>query len=390
MIDGLFLLSLFEMVSGGGGRIYEIGPTTLRIIILFSGLLFWIFGFIRGKRQNGQFLAIFICFIFFVALAPGFIVSQARGISQDLVIKDIEPQLFWLSAPFIAMAFDKNYVAEKSARIMMYGGLAVSSVILAITFFIYVGAIDFFRFYQWGDETGEIFFRSNYLFFAKSHFYSAISLVFVGILRPRWWKIMFAIILLSIILSLTRGIIIAAALTIALSYLDMRKYISVFIFFMIVIVFTSFNADTIIDFFIGDQTRQSSVEIRYIDTQYFLQHLDRRTLLFGEGLGALLNGRSNVENSYMWAIWKMGILGFLFYLSPLIIGFYYFKIGKKNGGVNRSASAFFYGIVMMQVLSISNPFVNNSIGILYSLVAVFALRRISITQSQIPKNAVST
>ena len=45
--------------------------------------------------------------------------------------------------------------------------------------------------------------------------------------------------------------------------------------------------------------------------------------------------------------------------------------------IYRLASAYFFGTVMLYILTAFNPFINNSIGLMYLLCAIFSLRRLS-------------
>lgn len=376
MIETLFPLVLGEVVLGGGGRTFSAGPVSLRMILFAASLLATLFGMITvSRRRDGLVTANLLVLGFFISLIPGLLVDAARGTPADIIGQEILPLLFWLSAPFFALALQDVRTVEKGANIIVYGGLFVAIVTSILFLGLLVGFVNFRSLYLWADQTGEIFFRGSLNFFYKGHFFVGIALVFCVILTPRWWKTMSLVLALSVVLSLTRGLFMAVLVSLLLSFFSSRRQGAILLVAFAAIAIFSLYSQAIIDV-IFDPTRASSTQTRSRDLSYFLSVFDYNTLLLGEGTGVLLNGRANIENSFLWALWRFGIVGLTFMFVPLFICMRYFSQIPRDSKERRLANAFFFGVIMLYVVTAFNPFVNNSIGLMYLFCALFSLRRL--------------
>lgn len=384
MIELLFPAVLTEAVLGGGGRTFAIGPISLRMLLFAVSVMTWVaMMLVSTRRREGVGLAALLIVAFVVGLTPGLLVDIERGTSLTTIGTELQPLLFWLIAPLFAMALQDVASVRRAANILLYGGVAVGAITLLIMLGLQIGAIGFGRFYAWASDTNELFFRTRASFFYKGHFYVGISLIFCLILLPRWWKTMLAITALSIGLSLTRGLYLAVVVAAVLSFISARRSFAVIAIGLVGIGIAVFYGDTLLNL-LYDPNRLISSQTRTRDLTYFLLTFDYDTLLFGDGTGVLLNGRHSIENSYIWAVWRFGIAGLLFWLTPLFLSVRYFLSIRRESEVYQLASAFFFGIIMLYVLTFTNPFINNSIGMAYALCAVFALRRLSLNATPGP------
>ncbi|WP_307089761.1 hypothetical protein [Sphingomonas faeni] len=329
------------------------------------------------RQRDGLNVAAFLVLAFFASLVPGLLVDASNGTSLSVIGLELQPLLFWLSAPFFAMALQDAKTVEKAGNILLFGGLAVAAVTSLLMVGLYAGFVSFGAIYLWGDATNELFFRGPLTFFYKGHFFVGIALVFCVILAPRRWKAMATILAFSLVLSVTRGLYLAVVLAIVFSFFAGRRPIAIVLTLVAAILIVGLYGETIINL-IFDPSRAASGETRSRDFSYFLATFTSRTLLFGDGTGTLLNNRHNIENSYVWAIWRFGIVGLSFWLLPLFISAKYFFKVPYESEYRKLASAFFFGVVMLYVVTAFNPFVNNSIGLTYLLCAIFSLRRLSL------------
>ena len=100
-------------------------------------------------------------------------------------------------------------------------------------------------------------------------------------------------------------------------------------------------------------------------------------MVFGEGLGSEIDGRLNIENTFLWALWKLGVFGVLFWLVPLFLCIkYYIRIGRNDPGFNL-ASAYMFSTLLVYIQTMTNPYLNNPIGLSFVLISIFSLRTIS-------------
>lgn len=379
MIDWLFSVVLFEMVTGGGGRVYALGPVTLRIVLFFGSVLIGLLSILLPQRRDGQDLALIICWLFVISVIPAVLVSSEKGVPFSAIAADLEPLLFWFSAPFFAASINRVRSVGVASKLLMYGGSFVGLVLLLAYSTLYLGFASFMGIYEWGARNGELFFRSTENFFFKGHFYVGVAIIFLVLLRPKFWLFICAILGLAIAASLTRGLALATIITVFFAMLDARRHKTTSLLVVAILAAGVLYFPEISAFIKGDATRTISNSVRAADIRAFYDGLTLPKFIFGSGLGVYLNGRASVEISLLWAVWKLGIFGFLFYLFPICVGYVYFGRIDRAHSLRPMAAAFFFGLVFCQLLSLTNPFINNSIGIMYSLVAVFSIRRISVS-----------
>jgi hypothetical protein len=376
MIDTLFYVMLTEAVLGGGGRTFSVGPVTLRMVLFGVCLITWLgVAFTSGGRRDGQATALTLVLLFLISLIPALSADAAAGSEYGQIAAEIVPLLFWLMAPFIAMSLQTVQSVERAGKIILYGGVAVAIVTTAVMAALQTGILNFGTVYFWANDTKELFFRSLVTFFYKGHFFVGIAIIFCFSLRPPWWKTMGIILLVSLALSLTRGLYLAVMVAVALSFITSRRSAAVLGVLIVGLIVASIYGNLLVDV-LFDPNRNNSAQVRSKDFIYFAATFDSSTLLLGDGAGTLLNGRQSIENSLLWALWRFGIVGVLFWLMPLFIALRYFRsvpFGDRNRNV---ASAFFYGVVMLYIVTLFNPFINNSIGLIYLLCAIFSLRRL--------------
>ncbi len=182
----------------------------------------------------------------------------------------------------------------------------------------------------------------------------------------------------AITASLTRGLVLALILTLPVVLVADRRWkvMSVglaVITLGLVMGSNSFSIDDLVA--MGD--RLQSVTQRLEDMSYIVRHLDISTLIFGEGLGSYINFRPNIENSYLWALWKLGLLGLTFWLLPLLVCTWFFVQIRFGSAVHSLATAYYGGVLVLYIVTISNPFINNPIGLSYLLIAMFSLRTLA-------------
>ena len=108
-----------------------------------------------------------------------------------------------------------------------------------------------------------------------------------------------------------------------------------------------------------------------------MENFKLNSLLFGEGMGTLINDRINIENTFLWAFWRLGVVGVIFWMSPLIICFKYFLRIKRCNPQFNLACAYLFSTILIYVQTLSNPYLNNAIGLSFVLVAIFSLRTLS-------------
>jgi hypothetical protein len=117
---------------------------------------------------------------------------------------------------------------------------------------------------------------------------------------------------------------------------------------------------------------------RLDDMSFISSQMTAPALFFGQGFGALINGRVLIENTFLWALWKLGIAGVLFWTMPLVLCFYYFA-RIPNRASNGLACGFFFGALYIYIETMTNPYLNNPIGLVFVMLSIFSLRTLAKT-----------
>lgn len=379
MITGLYTIFTAELFLGGGGRLLSFGPITARMILFALCLLAWTLIIIKTKKidYSGHRLAACLVSLFALSHFPAIINGVFQGYDPNIIFTEFQQALFWLSAPFFAYVLRDISMVERTARLIQKAGVTLAILYLIIVTLLTTNVIDTTLFYSIANATTEFKFRTETLFFYKGFLYLGIALVFFVSLRNKNWKKWTFLLLMALSLTLTRGFLISTF--IALALLTVMHHRSKFTFFAFAIatsisVFLFFYLTETNSDIAGNRLISNSQRIE--DISFVLSNADAFTLVLGEGYGSLINDRIGNENSFLWALWKLGFIGLIFWLLPFAICSYYFlKIRRVSR--NNLAAGFYFGVILLYIQTATNPYINNPIGLSYLIIAIFSLRTIA-------------
>jgi len=381
VIEILFTLTAFELFVGGGGRVLEVGPVTVRMLLYAICIVSFIY-LAASYRLRGTAIpiAVVLVVLFLLTHLPSFLVGHVRGASSEDIFADASPLLYWLIAPFFALVLQREHMVMRTATLVQVAAVFMASAYLVVLAAFLFEQIVFEDFYQrFGDST-ELFFRVGGLFFYKGFLYLGIGAIFLIALRGQWWKFWLALVVAALILSLTRGFILATAIAATLMLWTMKQRVATFVVvalaalsvFIVFVYIPSQDETNLLD------QRDESNSVRVGDISFFVDNVGVGTLLIGEGFGSYLNGRLNVEISYLAILWKFGLVSLTFWLLPLGLAFYYFRQVPPGTRQFRVACAFAFGTVLVYVQTATNPYLNNPIGLSFVMMAVFSLRTLAV------------
>lgn len=379
-VEWLYTLTALELFLGGGGRLLEVGPVTVRMILFAACLVCTALVIISGRvRGNGFLLAALLLLGFAVSHFPALMFGLAKGVPLGDIFLDISPLLYWLMVPFFAIVLRSERMIERTAALIKFASLALAIFYILSVLGLAFNLIDFPSFYQRLDATGEFFFRGESLFFYKGFIYLGIGVVFYLALGGRFWRLCMVLLVSALILTLTRGLILSAGVaTIFLLWrMGRRQALAVALLCIAFAAFAVwFYLPTLSHTDLLEQ-RAISNSIRFGDLAFMLSNFDLKTVLLGEGFGAFINGRLSIENSYLTIWWKIGALAVMFWMLPLGLAWYYFSRIERNSSRYRLAMAFFFGVILVYVQTGTNPYLNNPIGLSFVIMAVFSLRTLA-------------
>jgi hypothetical protein len=378
MMRALFTISLVELFMGGGGRLIAAGPVSLRMVLFALCLCATLVAFLFPRRRSeGVLLAMGLILVYLIIHVGALLVGAIYSGDTSKMFIEFQQSLYWLAAPFFALMVQSEEDVRKGARLVLYCGTALALIYICILIGLLTGIIHLVLLRNLLGETGEFQFRSGEFFIYKGFLYLGIAIVFLVALRVRFWIPLLLLVSAALILTFTRGFLVSTSVAVLLMLFAQRRWraavpalILVATGVFVVWIYLPSTDDTV-----GGHYETSSNQ-RLEDMGYIASNISPKTFLVGEGYASLINNRYAIENTFLWALWKLGTVGVLFWLLPIALCLhYYLKIPNRES--NEIASAFLFGVVLVYVQTGTNPFLNNPIGLSYTLLAMFSLRLLS-------------
>jgi len=378
-MDTLFTVSLLELFIGGGGRLLEVGPVTVRMILFAACLCVSLYVAIdRPRNSNGLPLAVGLVVAYLLIHVAALLIGTLHGNDAQPAMQEMQQSLYWLAAPFMALALRSLDMVLRAAAVVRLAGIVLAIGYIGVVAALALGAVDYLTLYAALTTTEEFRFRSESFFFYKGFLYLCVSAIFFLAVPKRFSAVCLTMVVVAVAMTLTRGLVVATSFAALLTLVAQRRWRPLGIALIAVACAAFFlwaylpSQDTSLE-----ASREDSNTQRIEDFAYVVDNLKVGTLLWGEGLGTLINDRLNIENTFLWAIWRLGIAGVLFWLAPLVICFRYFARIDRRSPHFSLACAYFFSTVLIYVQTMTNPYLNNPIGLSFVIVALFSLRTIS-------------
>jgi hypothetical protein len=380
VINFLYSLMAVELFVGGGGRLLGIGPITPRMGLFSVALIATlIMHWSRPDPDGLKSLPVLLVLGFFGSHLPSVFVGLNKDASFQDLFSDVSPMLFWLAAPFFSRVLKSDSMVYRTAALIQWSAIGLAVVYLCVFLVLAAGFGVSDGFHQWAEKTGEISFRNHQMFFYKGFFYLGIGTIFLVALGSRWQILWLAAIVVALMLTMTRGFVLATSAATVLLLVTMRRKRDLYVALCVValVIYAVWVYLPSLDEGQMMLQRGISNSIRTTDLAFMKAHFDVSSLAFGEGVGTHINGRLSIENSYLTIFWKMGLVALLFWLLPMGIALYHFLQIDRSSAAYRLGCAFFFGMVFVYVQTGSNPYLNNPIGLSFVMMAIFSLRTLA-------------
>lgn len=378
MLALLFSVTLLELFLGGGGRWTAVGPVSLRMVLFGLCLVVgWLSVLFPKRRYDGLPLALGLVGAYLVIHLSGLIAGATKGTDLPVMFTELQQSLYWLAAPFFACTLASSAYIQRTARLVQQAGILLAFGNIAVISCLVSGLLSVETFLSLLPENGEVASRGGGLLFYKGDLYLAIALVFLVSLRGRHWRLTALVISAVLIATLTRGFIVSTSLAILILFALQRRKVGFLIGMLLVAI-----AAALVWLYLPtlneglSSSRAMSNEQRLDDMDFLWSNTSLKGVLFGEGLGSPIDERMNIENTFLWAFWKLGIAGLAFWLAPLVLCMAYFS-EILNGRENRLACAFLCGTILVYAQTLTNPYLNNPIGLSFVMLSLFSLRTIA-------------
>ena len=378
-MNALFTIAILELFLGGGGRLLDVGPLTIRMVLFSLCLLASaLYATTRTSKSDGTALAVTLVAAYLVVHLSALVNGVVAGADVEVMLTELQQSLYWLAAPFFAMTLRSPHMVQRAADLVRIAGVVLAVLYLLTVLALAAGLVDYLGLYSVLGESSEFSFRGESYFFYKGFLFLGIAAVFFIAVDTRHAHWLAILVVAAMVLTLTRGFVLSASVAVLLMLVSQRRWKLLCIATVAVLTAAFVVWGYLPSLEEGlDVQRESSNVQRLEDFGFIFERFDVRTLLLGQGLGVPVGERVNIENTFLWAFWRLGLLGVLFWLVPLILCLTYYGRVSRGSRDHRLASAFAFGAVLVYVQTLSNPYLNNPIGLSYVLVALFSLRTLS-------------
>lgn len=379
MWRGLYFLVVIELLLGGGGRLLDIGPVTLRMLLFAAAIVVTIGLALHGKTARSDMtLALALVLTFFVVHLPPIVQGAVRGVPAPDIFAEIQPLMYWLIAPFFAYALQYKAQVVLTAALVRWAGALLGSAYLLVLFALALGLVDFPALYMALGSSGEFAFRGESFFVYKGFVFVGVALVFIVAIDSSWRKTLALLIAAALILTLTRGFVLSTSAAILLMLLVTGRKRTVALGCAGAVV-----ALTLVWVYLPalDENLTSRYEesdsVRQRDMTFMRENIEASTLAIGNGFGARIDDQLNIENTYLWIVWKTGTIGLLFWMFPLLLCWHAYSRAVRRPQALPLANAYFFSVVLIYLQTATNPYLNNPIGLSFVLLATFSLRTLA-------------
>ena len=394
----LLPIVLLELFLGGGGRFTALGPVSLRMILFGLAMIYTVLRFIKGERIESVHWTALILFILStgISTAIGFI----NNADHTLIYTDVKPLSYFVMLPFFALTITDKKSLDQISKLLVASALILAVLYLTLLALVNTSIIPFKFFYQFTLPSEELFYRGELAFFYKGFIFLCIGLIFTYFNKPPYWKFIAIILFSAILLTFTRGFILALALA-AFSYLIIGntsskvKLIGVPVVILIALmvifkgndIYASISKQVHASEIKTDFTREIKPENLLGNRDFsnnerkkqFDQVLSSTTFLsalIGHGFGIGVPVRPvHMEISYLEIFHKQGVLGLIFwaFIFFLLTRSYF----KARTNYPHLCNAFYFSSLFIFYQSLTNQYFNNPIGMSFILISLVSLHLIS-------------
>jgi O-antigen ligase len=378
--EGLLYLVILEGAIFGSGRLLQVGPVTVKMLLFGLTIVFtaWSLLALDRIRTSTTLLTLSFMALLGIAVISGF----GHDARMEFIGGDVSPLLSFLVLPFFELTIRSRRILLRVIRIMILGAMLLVVGYAAIFVSLAFRLVSFASLYQWINAAGPddfIFEGSNGSVFYKGAIYIAIGIFFLMFQKRLLSKLIAIGLFASLAMVGSRGFFIALAvaamLYVVIGPLRLTTKLALFI---LAILLGIGLAPVVAPLLV----RHDSDEVR---TNTIAQVEDRATvptIFIGHGFGVGVPERhGHMEIAYLEIFHKQGLLGLFWWAAMFACIAIRFAraISHGNGEI---AYPLLLTVVFIVVESATNSFVNNPIGIYPILIAFVGLGVLSQTKDQ--------
>ncbi len=368
----IFIPLLYELVVGGSGRYLEIGSLTVRMLLYVLAIFLGVFYFGIKKVLRKDLVIILVAFT--VLCLFSILVGFSNAANVDAVLEDIKPLIFFYILVFFNSVIKSLDDVLQISNIIKKGSIFLASAYFSVLLLLFFGVIDFVSFYDKQNAIGEIMFRNDLFFFYKGFLYLCVGYFFFLLSKGYFNQFLAILMLLSILLTLTRGFILFTLLIAIYYYVFINKNIIVKSIFLGLCLITAIIVVPIVMETLGDKSDSDIIRFRTLFE--VMDRVNPLTFIIGQGFGVGVPSRPiHMEVSFLEIFHKQGLIGVSFWVCLFIYIFnLYFRI--KNNEYKSIALPFLLSVIFIILQSFTNPYMNNPIGLTMILISLVVFSKL--------------
>ena len=373
----LLILVVLDACLSGGGRILNLGPISLRMILFTFGLAYVCYGLLVHKKTiYGPFARVTVIFIILTLLS--IIIGLEGHTPINSILNEIKPKIYFLSLLFFSVVIADRKHIELVSRLIEFSAVAISTIFIAIFIMWKSGILDYEILHNLlnpnDDPSREFIFRNDITFYFKSLVYVAIG-VFFFLSKENQAKrfLLISILLLAIAFTMTRGVWLAVFLTLALYAAQLPKAWSIRIFYSstavcIGVVFVFYVSSILPAAHISDSDKLNDINLL---TGITKNSFSLFQYIFGAGAG--YRTPTPIEITYLDIFFKFGAVGLFFWVFPI------FYILRKTQSIHaeykKIITPYVLSSIFIYTVSFTNNFLTNPIGMAIVLITMVVVQR---------------
>lgn len=368
----LFCVVTFEAALMGSGRLFEIGPVTVKMILYTLTLFYTIWSLF--SLESLKYSTVLLLASFGALVSFGVVNGVVHAVDMKYLGQDVSPLISFLVLPFYELAIRTERDIRVAIRVLVSAALFMATCYAAIFVGLFSGRVSFEALYGWLTRAGGedfIFEGDSGRLFYKGSLFIGIALILVVFQKGRWAKIAASVLFLNLFAIGVRGFFLSLAvcgiLYVFIGPLSVTKKLATG---LAVVSLMAVLLPRMLSFF-GDKTESNIDRLIAISEVY-----DRTapiSVLVGHGFGVGVPVRPvHMEIMYLEIFHKQGIVGLLWWAALIGIAVIRWQRAVR-AGKGQLAYPLLLSITFVCIESATNPFLNNPIGLYAFIICYVAL-----------------
>ncbi len=387
------MLIILEVSLGGGGRLFDTGLVSPRMVLFGLGLAYTAVALLLREKTPREF--VFLTGVFVALSGVSAFISTLENQPVLAALKDFKPLAYFLLLPFFAITVRSVNDVLLVGRLLKFSALSLAILYLIVMAIWKFGFLTTVQMYDWLNPAhtaeAEFLFRGGTTFFFKAELYVGVGVFFFIVEKNRNWSGAVLMLLLTIALTMTRGMWLAVFMVLAAWAFfytggpdDRLKGTALAAGFLLAGVMGAVSINEALPSAAQSNAIRMNDLKAMVDASKAMADAPKAmagapkamagviTVLFGRGFGADVFGRQIIEMSYPMCFIKQGIAGIIFWFLPAV--YLAWRMRVIRDAERRSlAMPYFMAAAFVYVVSFTNPFLTNPIGMSVVMIAMVAV-----------------